>query len=107
LLAKSGRKHRNGTLNEIDAGGSLTSIPVEGGVGLHEERHVCDMNANIISAVVIGFDGERVIEIPSGFRINSEESFFSEIFTGLQLVFRDAEKRVASIQLSVWISNND
>lgn len=90
MLTKGGGKHRNGTLNEIDAGGSLTGVPVEGGVGLHEERHVCDMNANIISPVVIGFYRERVIQIPSGFGIDSEESVFSEIFAGLQLVFRDA-----------------
>lgn len=93
LLAKGRRKHRYDTLDKIDTCGSLPGVPVEGGVGFHEEGNVCYMDTNIVSTVFIGFDGERVVEISCCFRIDGEDPFLSEIFAGFQLMIRDTRKR--------------
>lgn len=90
LLAQSRRQHRDGTLHQVYAGCTLASVTVKGGIRLDEVRDVGNMDANFVRAVLVDLDGQSIVQVLRGIRINGEGTLPAEILAGLQLVVRDA-----------------
>ena len=92
LLTQRGRQHGDRALDEVDAGGTLARVAIEGSVRLHEVRDVCDMNADIICPVFVDLDRQRVVDVFCGFRINRKDALAPEILANLKLALRDTKK---------------
>ena len=93
LLAQSRREHGNGSLDEIDASGTLASITVEGSIGLDEVRDIGNVNADFERPVFLGFDGESVIEITSVTGVDGEDPFSPKVTADINFTVRDSKPR--------------
>ena len=93
LLAQSRREHGNGSLDEIDASGTLASITVEGSIGLDEVRDIGNVNADFERPVLLGFDGESVIEITSVTGVDGEDPFSTKVTANINFTVGDSKAR--------------
>jgi len=90
LLAKSGRKHRDCTLHEIDARGAFAGIAIESRVGLDEIGDIRNVHADIEAAIFVLRDGQSVINIPGSRGINRENSRITQVLASFILALGDA-----------------
>jgi hypothetical protein len=72
LFTQGRREHGYSTLHKVNACCPLTGIPIQRSVSFDEERNICNVYANIISAIIVCLDGKSVIDIFSSFRIDAE-----------------------------------
>ena len=99
LLANAGRKHGYSALNEIHAGCPLASVAIKSRVRFDEVGDVSDVHAYIISAVVIGLDGQCVIKVLSSLGINGENALLTKILSDFILSLWDAVENTISSYL--------
>ena len=110
LFGQLRRKHWDGSLHQIHAGGSFPSIAVKGGVGFHwdqltrpcfkaavikrtrltEERDVGDVDTNGVCAISVVLDGQGVVEILRGGGIDSEYTVLAQILSHFEFPLWDA-----------------
>ena len=83
LLTKSRRKHRDGTLNEVNTGSTFARITVKRSVWFDKVRCVGNMNSNFVSPVLVQFDRQGVIKILGRNRIDTKNAGFTKILPNL------------------------
>ena len=89
LLTERGWQHRHGPLNKIHACRPLASITIERSVGLHKVGYICNVNADLESAIIIGLYGQGIVQVFSRLGVNSEDPFLAQVLANLILPFRD------------------
>jgi len=91
LLAKCGRQHGNSTLDEINASGPFSGVAIQSSVRLDKIRNVGNVYTDVIGSVFIQLDGDSIIQVLRGVRINGEHTLTAQILADFQLPLRNAE----------------
>lgn len=89
LLAQSGGKHGDGTLHQVHASSTLTSVAVQSGVGLDEVRNVGDMDTDVVCAILVDLYGNCIVEILGRVGVDSECTLSAKILTNFKLAVGD------------------
>jgi len=76
-------------LDEIDTCRSFASISVKRCIRFDKESNISDVDADVVAPVLVGFDGESVIEIFGCLWVNAENTFVTEIFACFEFAFRN------------------
>ena len=73
------RQHRNHPVGQVDAGRSVQCLAVQGRVGLHEMRHVGDVDAQEPMALFQSRERNRVVEVPRVGRVDRHDGLGRQI----------------------------
>ena len=86
-------------MHEIDTSRALASITVKGSVRLDEVGDIRNVDSDIISAILVNLDGNGVIEVLSGLRIDGEGSLCTQISADLELAVGNTTSQSAKCPL--------
>ena len=92
FLAECGWEHRDGSLNEVDTGGPLLGITVERSIGFYEVGDISDMNTDVVGTIVVGFDGQCVIQILGEGGVDCEGTLLPQVSPNLELALRNTKR---------------
>ena len=82
-------------MHEIDTSRALASITVKGSVRLDEVGDIRNVDSDIVGAILVDLDGNGVIEVLSGLRIDGEGSLGTQISADLELAVRNTTSQSA------------
>ena len=95
-VAEPFRQHRDGTVDQIDARGTLLCLFVDDGTLLHVMRHVRDVHAHFPQRTTFPFgrsvdtpQRQRIVKILRVVRVNGEGHHVSEVLTPGYLLSRN------------------
>lgn len=80
-------------MHKIDTSRALASITVKGSVRLDEVGDIRNVDPDIVGAVLVDLDGNGVIEVLSGLRIEGEGSLRTQISADLELTVRNTTEQ--------------
>ena len=88
-VAQSLRKHRDGSVDEIDAGSTLVGLVIDDTAGLYIVTHVGDMYTHLVESIRKLAEGQCIVEVLSVLRVDRTSQYTSEVLTMLELLFCD------------------
>ena len=83
-------------MNEVHAGGALTGIAVKGRVRLDQVRNISDVHTDVVRAVLVEPDRQRIVEILGRLGVDREQALGTEVLANLKLALRNAEVSVSN-----------
>ena len=96
-------QHRNGTIDQIDAGGTLRSLLIDNRAFLHIVRYVGNMYTNFPKFSLFA-NTERIIEIFGILGVNGTGKDIAEVLATLDFLLRNTWiYLLSSIFNSLWI----
>lgn len=84
-------------MNEVNTGGTLTSIAVESSVGLDEVSDIGDVDTDVVCAILVERDRQSVVKILGSVGVDGENALLTEVLANLDFPFGNADTTFISM----------
>ena len=100
-VAQVFREHRDGSVHQIDGGGTVICFLIDDGVFFHVVGYISYMHAHF-PEVPHSADGKRIVEVFRIFRVNGKGCYVTEIFSSCNFLFRYFIRNLVGLSLHVF-----